>query len=283
MPRYTSQGFTLIELSIVLVIIGLVIAGILVGRDLIRAADMRKVHKQQEEFVTAANVFKMKYNCLPGDCDHATDFFGEDTSPGVLACAGWTNNGVLGSIAKDPGTTGACNGDGDGRFDANSESTFVFEGLEGWRQLSKAGLIGGAYSGAFVTDLVWEAEKNCPRILSTNSCWMWVDGDASLLVYQFLSGTGAGPTTYAGFVSPPTIGHVGTILAMTSLTTPLFTPGEALSYDTKFDDGSPVTGTIVAFVMSGDFCAQPLGDSVVYDLQTNPGVLECSLAHRTGL
>ncbi len=61
------------------------------------------------------------------------------------------------------------------------------------------------------------------------------------------------------------------------------TPGEALSYDTRFDDGSPVTGTIVAFAMSGDFCAQPWGDTLVYDLQTAPGVLECSLAHRTGL
>ena len=36
-----SGGFTLIELSIVLVIIGLLVGGVLVGQDLIRAAGVR--------------------------------------------------------------------------------------------------------------------------------------------------------------------------------------------------------------------------------------------------
>ncbi|MBY0407531.1 MAG: prepilin-type N-terminal cleavage/methylation domain-containing protein [Rickettsiales bacterium] len=35
-----EQGFTLIELSIVLVIIGLIVGGVLVGQDLIRAAEI---------------------------------------------------------------------------------------------------------------------------------------------------------------------------------------------------------------------------------------------------
>src|SRR5688572_15781543 len=43
MRRKPNSGFTLIELSIVLVIIGLLVGGVLVGRDLIMAAEIRSV------------------------------------------------------------------------------------------------------------------------------------------------------------------------------------------------------------------------------------------------
>lgn len=39
--RSRKAGFTLVELAIVLVIIGLIIGGVLVGRDLIKAAELR--------------------------------------------------------------------------------------------------------------------------------------------------------------------------------------------------------------------------------------------------
>ncbi len=73
-------GFTLIELSIVLVIIGLVVGGVLVGRDLIKAAEIRAQVNQIEQMETAYNTFKLKYNCIAGDCPNATDFFGTTVS-----------------------------------------------------------------------------------------------------------------------------------------------------------------------------------------------------------
>jgi len=42
----TDSGFTLIELSIVLVIIGLIVGAILVGQDLIKAAEIRSTISQ---------------------------------------------------------------------------------------------------------------------------------------------------------------------------------------------------------------------------------------------
>ena len=42
--RNNQAGFTLIELSIVLVIIGLIVGGVLVGQDLIAAAQTRRQH-----------------------------------------------------------------------------------------------------------------------------------------------------------------------------------------------------------------------------------------------
>ena len=60
-------GFTLIELSIVLIIIGLITGGILVGRDLVHAAEIRATISQEQRYNTAVNTFKLQYGYLPGD------------------------------------------------------------------------------------------------------------------------------------------------------------------------------------------------------------------------
>lgn len=72
--QVNHSGFTLVELSIVLVIIGFLAAGILVGRDLINAAEIRGTISQIEQYKTAVNTFRSKYNCLPGDCAQASQY-----------------------------------------------------------------------------------------------------------------------------------------------------------------------------------------------------------------
>lgn len=71
-------GFTLIELSIVLVIIGLIVGGILVGQDLIKSAEIRSTVSQLEKYSSAVNTFRSKYNGIPGDLLNASNF-GFDT------------------------------------------------------------------------------------------------------------------------------------------------------------------------------------------------------------
>ena len=66
---HPRSGFTLVELSIVLVIIGLIAGGVLVGRDLIEAAAIRQQITQVERFKTAVQTFRTKYNGLPGDLE----------------------------------------------------------------------------------------------------------------------------------------------------------------------------------------------------------------------
>ena len=85
--RYKA-GFTLIELSIVLVIIGLITGGILVGQDLIKAAETRGQISQIEKFNTAVNTFEGKYGYLPGDIPnpYATQF-------GFQSRGTWTGQG----------------------------------------------------------------------------------------------------------------------------------------------------------------------------------------------
>jgi prepilin-type N-terminal cleavage/methylation domain-containing protein len=79
-----TGAFTLIELSIVLVIIGLIVSGILFGKELIRAAEVQRQVKQIQEYQLAFHAFQNKYNCLPGDCSKATDFFGSSAPSGLV-------------------------------------------------------------------------------------------------------------------------------------------------------------------------------------------------------
>src|ERR1700735_2399062 len=68
----SEKGFTLIELSIVLVIIGLIIGGILTGQDLIKAAEQRATLAQVEKYNTAVNTFRNKFGGIPGDLLYST-------------------------------------------------------------------------------------------------------------------------------------------------------------------------------------------------------------------
>ncbi|MCP5361643.1 MAG: prepilin-type N-terminal cleavage/methylation domain-containing protein [Hyphomicrobiales bacterium] len=62
-----EQGFTLVELSIVLVIIGLIVAGVLVGQDLIKGARIRATVTQIQQFDAGIGAFRVKYDAIPGD------------------------------------------------------------------------------------------------------------------------------------------------------------------------------------------------------------------------
>ena len=61
------KGFTLVELSIVLVIIGLLIGGILVGQSMISTSKVVAFVSQIQHIDAEVEAFKAKYNYLPGD------------------------------------------------------------------------------------------------------------------------------------------------------------------------------------------------------------------------
>lgn len=80
-----TQGFTLVELAIVLVIIGLIVAGVLKGRELIGNSKIKNVVQQTKALEAAVHSYQNKYNALPGDDLTVTARYG--TPPALQAAA----------------------------------------------------------------------------------------------------------------------------------------------------------------------------------------------------
>ena len=87
--RKKNQGFTLVEISIVLVIIGLILGGILNAQSVIRNAQTKDAIKALSDMAAAARQFNDRYGFWPGDYSNAVV-----SLPNLVApCAGVNGNG----------------------------------------------------------------------------------------------------------------------------------------------------------------------------------------------
>ena len=111
-----EQGFTLIEIAIVLVIIGLLLGGVLKGQELITSARVRNLITTQDGVKAAYFGFLDRYRGLPGDYSGAT--------------------------TNIPNCGGCQNGNNDGQILLNGA---ILESISAWEHLSKAGFVTGSY------------------------------------------------------------------------------------------------------------------------------------------
>ncbi len=138
LKSHSRSAFSLVELSIVLVILGLLTGGILTGQSLIRAAELRSVATEFQKYHTAVQSFRDKYFALPGDMRNATDFWGR---------AGGTTGSDSACYQSTSGTgTQTCNGDGEGTIFLGAGGGYN-ERYTFWQHLANAGLIEGTYTG----------------------------------------------------------------------------------------------------------------------------------------
>ena len=124
--RITRQvGFTLVEIAIVLVIVGLLIGGMLKGQELILNAKLKKIERDRSGVATAILAYQDRYRQLPGDDDQASDRFAMysdgDNDPAAAEIDG-NSDGAL---------------DGDWVAATNSETSNL------WKHLRASGLIPG--------------------------------------------------------------------------------------------------------------------------------------------
>lgn len=221
------KGFSLVELSIVLVILGLLVGGVLSGQSLIRAAELRATGTEYQRYLTAVGSFRDKYFALPGDMNNATQF--------------WATAGTCPGNNASPSTTAAtCNGDGDGQItltNANSNEVFRF-----WQHLANAGLVEGSYSGVANSATAAAAESrlgwNVPASKLSNAGWTpQYIGSVAINSASGLFEGDYGNLWYYGAVSAANLTGDPSILK----------PEEAWNIDTKLDDGKPGTGRITTW------------------------------------
>ena len=229
-PRHDA-GFTLIELAVVLVVIGLVTAGVVVGRTMIRAAEVREAMSEYGRYVQAIGEFKDKYRALPGDLRNATEYWGDNGScpEGTISIRG----------------TATCNGNGDGIIGTSdglgmykSDVGTALEWFTAWQQLANAGFIEGLFTGSrwtVGTRQSWPG-MNVPTSKLTRGGW-------SIFYYSSAATTADLRTGYGPY------GHILALGAASSSADeptiyPVLSPQEAREIDTKMDDGIPSLGTI---------------------------------------
>jgi prepilin-type N-terminal cleavage/methylation domain-containing protein len=115
MSRSKLNGFTLVEIAIVLVIIGLLLGGILKAVELITNARVRELISRQEGIKVAFLAFEERFRAMPGDYASAT-----------TNIAGTTQNG-----------------NGNGQIE---DSSTPIESILVWEHLSRAGFLKGRYT-----------------------------------------------------------------------------------------------------------------------------------------
>lgn len=229
------HGFSLVELSIVLVILGLLTGGILAGQSLIRAAELRSISADYSRYVAATHTFRDKYSALPGDFPAATRFWSRASA--VASCA--TNSSAT------VGLPGACDGNGDGYLPQGTVTSGAAENFQYWSQLANAGLIEGSYTG-FSTALVCCSgvyvesipRSNVPAGRISNSAW-YVSGYST-----------PNPGDASSFTAPG-----GNTMAFGGVSTgapwgPLLKPEEVWNVDVKLDDGKPGLGKVIVVYWS---------------------------------
>lgn len=116
--RSSEKGFTLVELAIVMIIIGLLIGGILKGQELIANAALTSTVTQIKSIDAATSAFKDKYNSFPGDMTNPT--------ARIPACAAAPCSNA---------------GNGNGRLETVPDSAQAGEENAFWAQLTAADVL----------------------------------------------------------------------------------------------------------------------------------------------
>lgn len=133
----TQKGFSLTELSVVLVIVAFIIAGVLEGNNLIKGAHVKSIISESQSFIVALNSFSAKYNkgnqnVYPGDFDEGDEYW-----------------------------NGSLSGDGNGQIEFINGAG-IYEGYVAWQHLSYAGMIDDPYVGTRTTG-VPDLDTDIPR------------------------------------------------------------------------------------------------------------------------
>ncbi len=203
--RQSEQGFTLVELAIVMVIIGLLIGGILKGQELIANAKVSSTVSQLKGLDAALNTFQDKYNALAGDMNNT-----QNRLPGGIAGENGNNNGTI-----DPAAGAAA---------ALNEGSYAFAHLTRADLVSGVNIANGAVAGGLL-----------PQVKAGGVMWLGTagaNGAAAGLPAATLSANRLYASLNGSAAAVAGAGATGGL-----------TPVAAAQIDRKLDDGIANTGS----------------------------------------
>lgn len=238
-----QAGFTLVELAVVMIIIGLLIGGVLKGQELIANAQITATVAQLKGVDASVSTFRDTYAASPGD--------------------------MLTATTRLPNCTAApcINGDGDGFLENTpNNAAQVGEEVAFWAHLSAADLIAGIKNSTIVA--FGEQLPSAP-----------VGG--GLVVGFTATGAITGRTGTANGRSGTYLVIRAIPSTAAAAATPLMSASQASRIDRKMDDGSPNGGTVLAIGSAGGAvvnCASAAGPTGFYN-EALDGT-SCSLAIR---
>jgi prepilin-type N-terminal cleavage/methylation domain-containing protein len=201
-----NRGFSLVELSISVVIIAFIVAGISAGSGLVERSKINRIIAQNQEIESAYNAFKITHNAIAGDFKYAFATFGS---------ASCTNASVHSDV-------NGCNGDGNNNFSGATNR----EGMLFWKHLAAAGLINGQYS--VIASGTWIPGANAYKGILDNSGY-YVNYDS-----------------YYNITEQQNMFNLGAPVTNGDLYGAALTPLQAYSIDIKSDDGHPAKGRVLS-------------------------------------
>jgi hypothetical protein len=241
-----NAGFTLAEMAMVLLIIALAVGGILAGAEMADNSKYRNVISQINKYNAAANTFKSKYGCLPGDCRHGVrngfgnyscelDAYHLSISPLPPYCG----DGFIGGQYSGGYTYNGVSGTKDGVESLNFwkhlyESRILDENFPGKDATTTSA---GYYTGLGATSLSRGTDFPATKL---EYIGIWVSYNYFTKLTLAADPTGAGDRTIynAFFLTTNPI-------AVNNASMPLNTPLENFRIDSKMDDGLPASGSVV--------------------------------------
>lgn len=232
-----KSAFSLIELSIVLIIIGLLIAGITGGASLIKSSELRSIMGEARGYAVAVNSFFTQYDQYPGD---ASTNVGSNS---ITAAVGDRDNKI--------------------EFVNDSSGTIVAEGVDAWFDLKDIGAIDLALNalvsaGTLSAPGILVPVTDIPGSKIKGAGWAFDYNSANLQNVVVLTGT---TVAYHATNFPTLINgeNLATSPAVTkNASTEIISAPDSLSIDSKIDDGKANSGNVQSVNQSaanGEVCS----------------------------